>query len=856
MRNRLALIAALAAFGLVVVAAMAGAQGGTVLGQGSDGVSINLPDGQDLGGVVGGATGGGGGGGSVGGGSVGGGSVGGGVLPACSNSADDDGDGAVDLQDPGCSSSADSDEYNPPSQSQPQVPGVTGPTGPTGPGGGGGGGIDRPDIDGGGGGGGGGKEDGTGGTEGPGNGKGNGKDGGKGGGEGDKPPPIRAPDGRPTNSNPSLSVADFGPAPIGISNEIIDEFSIPPFLLPIYQACGTQYGIPWQVLASINRIETHFGQLAGVTSTAGAIGWMQFLPSTWEAYGVDANGDKRKDPYNPVDAICAAARYLRAAGGETDLRRAIFAYNHADWYVDEVLLYAEQYGDLPDDLVGSITGLTEGAHFPVAAKSRYADDVSEREAAKRAKEGDASGLYESSPTRRGINIYSHERAPVVAVNDGVIKKIGESKSLGKYLVLQDNYGNRYTYAELGEVAKVHPVPKERNLKADDFKLVSPGKDPEPSGPATDADTPKQLAGPAKHKSEEPAPKRASELANTEDSRERLFALPERPRNVDQASLSGQLDHLLKNKLPAYESFKSYFSGVLEFDRKSMELRSLREGSQVVAGTVLGRIGTTSELAPHVHFQIRPTGRGAPKIDPKPILDGWKLLEATAIYRAADKDPFGFSSASIGQILLLSKSQLIRRVLADPRLEIYACGREDIQTGQINQRILAMLEYLAESGFRLTLTSLKCGHSFYTSTGNVSAHSSGNASDIAQVNGIPILGHQGSGSITEAVIEQLLKLQGNMAPDQIISLMEMGGPTFAMGDHADHIHVGYSPTATTGGGKQFVRMLKPQQWERLIGRLGEIENPDIPTGPSKYSLPAGGNDGKNRNGRSSDAHIGE
>ncbi len=130
-------------------------------------------------------------------------------------------------------------------------------------------------------------------------------------------------------------------------------------------------------------------------------------------------------------------------------------------------------------------------------------------------------------------------------------------------------------------------------------------------------------------------------------------------------------------MPAYESFKSYFSGVLKFDRDSMDLAQLREGSQVVAGTVLGRIGPSDEVASHVNFQIRPTGRGAPKIDPKPILDGWKLLEATAIYRAAGKDPFGFSDASIGQILLLSKAQLQRRVLSDPRLEIYACGREDI-----------------------------------------------------------------------------------------------------------------------------------------------------------------------------------
>ena len=113
---------------------------------------------------------------------------------------------------------------------------------------------------------------------------------------------------RPTRTRPS-PIADFGAAPIGVPNFVIDQFTIPPFLLPIYQACGTQYGIPWQVLASINRIETAFGTNLNVSS-AGALGWMQFIPSSWEAYGVDANNDGRKDPYNPVDAICAAARYL------------------------------------------------------------------------------------------------------------------------------------------------------------------------------------------------------------------------------------------------------------------------------------------------------------------------------------------------------------------------------------------------------------------------------------------------------------------------------------------------------------------------------------------------------------------
>ncbi len=152
---------------------------------------------------------------------------------------------------------------------------------------------------------------------------------------------------------------------------------MPPFLLPIYQAAGIEYGIRWEVLAAINEIETDYGRNLNVSS-AGAVGWMQFIPSTWRMYGTDANEDGRKDPYNPVDAIFAAARYLSAAGYEDDVRRAIFAYNHADWYVDSVLLRARLIAGVPADLVGSLTGLTEG-RFPVYARARYADDLAERD---------------------------------------------------------------------------------------------------------------------------------------------------------------------------------------------------------------------------------------------------------------------------------------------------------------------------------------------------------------------------------------------------------------------------------------------------------------------------------------------
>ena len=123
------------------------------------------------------------------------------------------------------------------------------------------------------------------------------------------------PTARPPRDNPTLTLGLPGPAPVGVPNFVINKFRIPPFLLPIYQAAGTQYGIRWEVLAAINEIETDYGRNLNVSS-AGALGWMQFIPSSWRTYGVDANSDGEKDPYNPVDAIFAAARYLKAAGAE------------------------------------------------------------------------------------------------------------------------------------------------------------------------------------------------------------------------------------------------------------------------------------------------------------------------------------------------------------------------------------------------------------------------------------------------------------------------------------------------------------------------------------------------------------
>jgi hypothetical protein len=271
-------------------------------------------------------------------------------------------------------------------------------------------------------------------------------------------------------------------------------------------------------------------------------------------------------------------------------------------------------------------------------------------------------------------------------------------------------------------------------------------------------------------------------------------------------------------------------------------KRLRKGAQLLGGTIIGRLGKTDGSAPHLKFEIRPAGRGAPRIDPKPILDGWKLLESTAIYRARGKIAMLASAdagPSIGQIMLMSKEALGRRVLADPRIQIYSCGRDDIRGGVIDRRVLATLEFLAQSGLKPTVSALECGHSYLTTSGNVSEHSTGTAVDIAAVNGIPIAGHQGPGSITDITIQRLLTLQGTMKPHQIISLMTFKNAdnTLSMPDHWNHIHVGWRPMygANKAAARQIDQILKPNQWIKLINRLGQIDNPKVPIRPSKYSV---------------------
>jgi hypothetical protein len=609
-------------------------------------------------------------------------------------------------------------------------------------------------------------------------------------------------------------------APIGsVPNFFIESFRIPPFLLPIYQAAGTAYGIPWQVLAAINEVETDYGRDLSISS-AGAEGWMQFLPSSWALYGVDANGDGFEDPYNPADAIFAAARYLAAAGGATNIRGAIFSYNHSQAYVDSVMLRAQLLGGTPAELLSAITGLTE-SRFPVHAAAHFTDGFATVP---------ATGSAQPT-TLPGTTIYAQSGAPVIAVQDGQIVAVGDSPTLGRYISLRDAYGNTYTYAQLGSVATLYPVlePREHTTLSQRIARPATGTGPRPSAPASAGIQPHSPLSEAAI---------SSGLAMGAAAGLEAPPAPVAPSPPPVASPTAS-----SASVP-----RTFRAGPDE-----VYLHELRPGVEVLAGTVLGHLGaegktitplpadpTTAQPEAHMLFQIRPAGAGAPLIDPKPILDGWVQLENTSIFRAKGENPFLATSPTVGQVLLESKRQLELQVLRDGSVGFASkCGRGEVQAGQVDRRVLAALEFLSVSGLKPTVSSLGCARSARTAAvGN----SAGDTVAISAINGTPIAGHEQPGSLADIAMHRLLRLQGTMKPRQIAtgSLSYPGtANTLTLPSDRGLIRLSFQ---ASGGAREARALasspLTPDQWLQLISRLGEIPDPTVAGKPSKAAIPDG------------------
>ncbi|HEX8084730.1 MAG TPA: lytic transglycosylase domain-containing protein [Solirubrobacteraceae bacterium] len=616
----------------------------------------------------------------------------------------------------------------------------------------------------------------------------------------------------PVTTTAGSPFAGFGAGMEFVSaDEALSRFAIPPFLVPIYVAAGRAYDVPWNLLAAINQIETDFGRIGHQVSTAGALGWMQFMPATWKTYGVDASGDGIADPYNPVDAIYAAARYLRAGGAPHDLRRAVFAYNHADWYVDSVLKTAGIYGSLPGGLVAETGSLAYG-RFPVLGRVSYGDDFRRARAAGR--------------PARGLRIEGRPGAKAIATQSVTVRRI-----------LLDE--------RLARAFRRHSVPR-RGLRR-----RAPGGAPAPAGRAAadpqasrvlEALRPvaQAIAGPdVAARLEAPASK-ASAPARARGLRRAAAPRPSAPR-------AGRLpEGFAVSSTPGISVVvEDALGNTYRYGGLARVARGIRPGARVRGGGEVGRLSPASDAS--MLFSVRAAGGAA--VDPRPLVDGYRLQEVADFQHAVA--PLGGSpfvpdaddTAAAGTVRG-TQSELARRVLDDPGIDIYPGGRQDVARGIIDKRVLGALLYLRRNGLELTITSLRTGHGFYTAGGSVSAHSFGAAVDIAAFNGQPVLGNQGPGSLTEQAIKLLMRLHGEAQPAQLISLMNLGGPSFAMGDHDDHLHVGYhfqpslglgrsgdalgsvtfdggAAGAVLGGGK-----VDKGHERALAGRLGRIENPSV------------------------------
>ncbi len=291
------------------------------------------------------------------------------------------------------------------------------------------------------------------------------------------------------------------------------------------------------------------------------------------------------------------------------------------------------------------------------------------------------------------------------------------------------------------------------------------------------------------------------------------------------------------------------------------------------GTVLGSVpSATSGTQAHFLFEIRPAGAGP--IDPRPLLQSWQLLGETQGQPQSDGQPlFGpdAGDALIGEIQLLSERQLRARLLSDSQLRLDTCGQQDIAAGRIDRPVLATLDFLLASGLDPTVSGLECDRSGAASSAGASEHASGDAVTITALNGVPIRGHDGPGSLTELAARRLLSLPAAMRPQQISGPLSLKGTagTRVRAGSPDAVEIGFNPaaathaTSTAQGNKRApdstqtepaigsaatvakatsassAARLDPElgtaQWRKLITRISHLAEPHVPSVPTSAAV---------------------
>jgi hypothetical protein len=223
-----------------------------------------------------------------------------------------------------------------------------------------------------------------------------------------------------------------------------------------------------------------------------------------------------------------------------------------------------------------------------------------------------------------------------------------------------------------------------------------------------------------------------------------------------------------------------------------------------------------------------------------VLDGWVALENSSVFHAKGENPFLATSPTVGQVLLESKRQLEPQVLRDGGIHLSSCAHEDVSSGRVDVRVLAALEYLSVSGLRPTVAGLPCPPATPAAqASNTAAGSAIDAMSITAVGGVPVAGHQTPGSAADTLVRKLLMLQGLARPRRIVSQMHYPNASAAATSvrAAAAIRVVFaSPKAGLARLAGLASSaLSPQQWSRLVARLGEIPDPSVSRKPSAAAI---------------------
>lgn len=245
---------------------------------------------------------------------------------------------------------------------------------------------------------------------------------------------------------------------------------IPAKYMPIYQAAEKKYSVPWNLLAAHHKVETNFGE-GNVESYAGALGAMQFMPCSWigwgypscgglgdldvswstlsdlstikeyGGFGVDGDGDGKADPRNPTDAIFAAASYLAANGADEGMiEEAVFAYNHSNEYVSDVLEYSDLYVES-----GNVVEPTTGEFlWPVPFTKNITSDFGYRTHPK-------TGEKESFHNGIDIAAGGVMGKPTISVLPGKVIEAGAKGSYGNVVVVEHPNGLETLYGHLSAI---------------------------------------------------------------------------------------------------------------------------------------------------------------------------------------------------------------------------------------------------------------------------------------------------------------------------------------------------------------------------------------------------------------------